>query len=504
MKIIFLISTINLVLSSYSFYKTIFGDLKKSYRDRAINFEIKFSKIQGFKSETQNLTFLSPNYKCPIKRATIYFKTEYHKPFSPLPPINTFNLEIKGRSKFTTVYKVYNYEFMKFVFTDAGLFLLNEKHKHLANLIWEQCPKFDIDMFKNLDDYQYINRDTHAVLFYGKDEFYIRFKRFQRIYGYREFNFIPETYIIPEENKIFLKKFRRYKLSLRNLYIYKPRKGMVGVGIQFLKNMKYVPNRAILMKYITNPLLLNGRKCDLRLYVLVTSLNPIRIYLYKEGFVKIAVDKYELNLKTLNNMNMHLTNCNLNSRSKKYVYGKTEFSTDGNLWTISTLNKYLADRKVNTALIWERIKDMTIKYFALYAKEVIRYNIKANLYNKHMFMPWGLDVILDSHYNPYILENNECTELGWHHDWAAIISMQMVKDALNLVGLPFIDRLNPNTFPPHNAYQRVNEALCEMTRPSGGFERIFPKLNNINRYKKYFNNQENSMLWRNMRRSKIY
>jgi len=43
-------------------------------------------------------------------------------------------------------------------------------------------------------------------------------------------------------------------------------------------------------KYIANPLLLDGAKCDLRLYVVVTSYNPLRIYIYPEGLVRIRCE----------------------------------------------------------------------------------------------------------------------------------------------------------------------------------------------------------------------
>lgn len=48
----------------------------------------------------------------------------------------------------------------------------------------------------------------------------------------------------------------------------------------------------VVSRYIDNPLLINGLKFDIRLYVLLTSIDPLRIYIYNEGLVRFACDPY--------------------------------------------------------------------------------------------------------------------------------------------------------------------------------------------------------------------
>lgn len=64
----------------------------------------------------------------------------------------------------------------------------------------------------------------------------------------------------------------------------------------------------VISKYIESPLLIGGKKFDLRLYVLVTSFRPIRAYLYRRGFCRFCSAKYDRSTHQMDNMLVHLTN----------------------------------------------------------------------------------------------------------------------------------------------------------------------------------------------------
>lgn len=68
-----------------------------------------------------------------------------------------------------------------------------------------------------------------------------------------------------------------------------------GRGIYLIDNVSELPldEVSVVSKYIGNPLLINGHKFDLRIYVLVTCFDPLRIYVFKEGLARFATHKYE-------------------------------------------------------------------------------------------------------------------------------------------------------------------------------------------------------------------
>ena len=72
-------------------------------------------------------------------------------------------------------------------------------------------------------------------------------------------------------------------------------------------------------RYIDNPLILYGHKFDLRIYVLVTCFDPLRVYIYREGLVRFASERYQNADIGAETMFSHLTNYSINKKNENFV-----------------------------------------------------------------------------------------------------------------------------------------------------------------------------------------
>lgn len=70
----------------------------------------------------------------------------------------------------------------------------------------------------------------------------------------------------------------------------KPTNQACGRGIKMVTKDTEVKNKKdmLVSEYIFNPHLINNFKYDLRIYIVVTSYDPLRIYMFKEGLTRFA------------------------------------------------------------------------------------------------------------------------------------------------------------------------------------------------------------------------
>jgi tubulin polyglutamylase TTLL4 len=110
----------------------------------------------------------------------------------------------------------------------------------------------------------------------------------------------------------------------------KPVGSACGRGIKVInKNSKVCKKRDYLIcEYVTNPHLINGLKYDIRIYVLVSSFDPLRVYLFHEGLARFATEKYSTSTKELSKRYVHLTNWSVNKHSQNYQINKDPNADD--------------------------------------------------------------------------------------------------------------------------------------------------------------------------------
>jgi tubulin polyglutamylase TTLL4 len=75
------------------------------------------------------------------------------------------------------------------------------------------------------------------------------------------------------------------------MYILKPCSSSCGRGIRVIGKKDTLSNKKggyLVSKYLARPHLLRGFKYDLRIYVVVTCFDPLKVYLFQDGLVRLA------------------------------------------------------------------------------------------------------------------------------------------------------------------------------------------------------------------------
>ncbi len=98
----------------------------------------------------------------------------------------------------------------------------------------------------------------------------------------------------------------------------------MGRGIHLVQTLGQLDQldvaNVVAQAYIPNPLLIDGLKFDLRIYALVQSVDPLKIYLYDEGLARLATVPFQApTLSNLRTNTMHLTNYSVNKGSSTFV-----------------------------------------------------------------------------------------------------------------------------------------------------------------------------------------
>jgi tubulin polyglutamylase TTLL5 len=308
---------------------------------------------------------------------------------------------------------------------------------HDWSILWS-CGAPNSFFYQNLNTSQRVNHFPSSTEITRKDKLCTSITQMQEKFGKKYFDITPDTYNLPDEFADFYAHFHNEK-HLK--WIVKPPASSQGKGIYLVDSINEVPidDTCIISKYIENPLLINNLKFDMRIYVLVTSYEPLRIYIYEEGLVRFACEPY--NPQTKKNKYSHLTNYSLNKHNENFVQNQ-DYRCDnvGHKWSISALCKHLEADGVDIELMWARIYDLIIKTIISSESSVTIACKKHGLHHNNCFDLFGFDVILDSNLKPWLLEVNLSPSLSTDSPLDYHIKSNLLIDSFNLMGIEPLDK----------------------------------------------------------------
>jgi len=206
-------------------------------------------------------------------------------------------------------------------------------------------------------------------------------------------------------------------------YIVKPDNGCQGSGISIVRShvelaellgAEGAPPRAVVQEYLARPLLLDGLKFDLRLYVIVTCASPVQAFLSTRGVARFATHPWKpVDASNQHDPLMHLSNSSIN----------VEASGVTNKVPIEQLLPRLAAAGADTAQLWHQIKRLVALTIAAMAPTMA--HAYSNVYGadtdrrtacegarRRCFQVLGFDVMLDSDYRPWLIETNHSPSMA--------------------------------------------------------------------------------------------
>ena len=247
----------------------------------------------------------------------------------------------------------------------------------------------------------------------------------------------------------------------KNVWIVKPGGLSRGRGvhcIDILSNVKPC-NQTIIQKYIENPLVINGRKFDIRQWVLVTDLNPLTVWLFETPYVRFGAENYHID--DFKNVFSQLTGNSIAKHSDKFNTGEIE----GDMWENAQFREFL--KKTYGGDPWIQIQKKIEKIVILSLECA-----KHKLFNrKNNFEVFGFDIMLDDKLNVYIIEINASPD--W--TYSTKVTEKLVKIASDDIMKVVLD-LPQENLKPENERKKVDTGLFRQIFCSSSF----PNFDDIN------------------------
>ncbi|XP_047443714.1 tubulin polyglutamylase TTLL7 isoform X4 [Mugil cephalus] len=336
------------------------------------------------------------------------------------------------------------YEIVRIVINEMD-FIKARDDDETANLIWNDSA-VQHEKIAELRNYQRINHFPGMGEICRKDCLARNMSKMIKCQP-QEYSFIPKTWIFPAEYTQFqnyVKELRRKRKQ--KTFIVKPANGAMGHGISLIRNCEKLPAQEhfIVQEYLDKPFLMEGYKFDLRIYILVTSCDPLRIFLYNDGLVRMGTEKYHAPSEAnLSQLYMHLTNYSVNKHNENFE--RDETVDKGSKRSISWFTEFLRTNDYDVAKFWGDVSELVVKTLivaephVLHAYRMCRPGQPPGS-DSVCFEVLGFDIILDRKLKPWLLEINRAPSFGTDQKIDYDVKKGVLLNALKLLNIRASDK----------------------------------------------------------------
>nr|WP_275288908.1 PqqD family peptide modification chaperone [Halomonas elongata] len=244
-------------------------------------------------------------------------------------------------------------------------------------------------------------------------------------------DFFPRSYSMPRDYHAL----QDAAAESGGRWILKPTNASKGKGIRVLREATDVPLAPnwLVQEYLDHPHTIRGHKYVLRLYVLIAGLEPLRVYLYRQGFAKLASEPWDP--EDADNPFSQLTNPDINALNDRAEV-PVEFID---------LERYragLREQGHDDTALFSRIEDLVTLTVLSAVGAMRRQTARVGGDPRGCYELLGLDCLVDDTLKPWILECNLSPSLGIcaapdnGGRIEAAVKGDLVRDLISLVDIP--------------------------------------------------------------------
>lgn len=285
------------------------------------------------------------------------------------------------------------------------------------DLLWaHDYPFRQLSSLKNLDAHQLVNHFPGCGYLTNKVDLCTT-----------RLPFLPRAFRLPGQRE----EFMEYASAHPDALFVEKHNEHRHIHVRAPNEINLYSNDSFVQEFIQKPFLVDGHKFDIGVYVVITSINPLRVYIYSGDvlFRYCPVKYYPFDA----------------NNQDKYVVGDNYLPT----WEVPSLRKYynsyggsmraafeayVRDQSMDPSIIWPQVESIIRTTILAKEKDIIG---SLHSYKTHNFFDLlRFDLFIDEDLKVHLMEANMSPNLSSaHFKPNSLLYEQVIYSVFNLVGI---------------------------------------------------------------------